>query len=107
MPSLSEVHLVGDVDYPSKAVALQMSSLSDHLADLRETGKTRRLRPAKRVTLEVRHDGPEQIVKRASLVLPGSIATRLTDPADSEEPLQILEERPVLLVQRQRERRPS
>src|SRR3954454_13322156 len=106
MPALAEVHLVSDPDDPREAVALQMSSLSDHLADLRKAGETRRLGPAERVALEVRHDGLQQVTERTSLVLPGSVATRLADPADFEETLQILEERLVLLVPRQRGRRP-
>ena len=52
MPSLSEIHLVGDTDYLHHAFTHQMISLSDHPAHLRESSEASRLCSAKREVLE-------------------------------------------------------
>src|SRR6266498_5304384 len=54
----------------------------------------------------MRHHMPQELMRGSSLVLDGSIAARLSEPAASKERLQILQQGPILLVQREREQWP-
>ena len=102
-----EVHLVGDANYLRHASTRQMIPLSNRLADRREPGEASRLRSAERVLVEVREDPLVELRHRAHLVLEGAIRAGLADPTASEKALQAVEEIAVLLIERERERRPS
>jgi hypothetical protein len=76
-----------------------MISLLDHPADVREAFEASCLAPAKRELLEVRDDGSHELGDRPAFELESAIGLRFADPPTFEVRLQILEERPVLLVQ--------
>ena len=102
----AEVQLVGDAHNRSQTVALQMIALLDHPAYLREACTAPRLVSPQGEALEVRQDDSDEISNRPHLVLVGAIALRLSDPATTEERLQIFQQSQVLLVERERERGP-
>src|SRR5215207_1845460 len=107
MPPLSEVHLVCDADDLGHPLRRQMISLPDHLADLGEPAEAAPLGAAQRIRLEVRNYVVDEICDRPSFVLEGSIGLRLANPSTPEVGLQVPQQLAVLLVQRERERRPG
>src|SRR3954451_11310290 len=82
-----------------------MIALLDHPADVREAAEASCLAPAEREPLEVRENGVDELGDRAAFVLESAIGLRFANPPASEVCLQIPEERQILLVQRERERR--
>src|SRR5262245_34083264 len=85
---------------------LQMASLLDPPADPAEACKAPGLVSHKREAFKVWQDDVHEIPNRANLVLEGPISSGLAKPSAAKERLQILQQRQIPRVERQRERGP-
>jgi hypothetical protein len=75
VPALAEIHLVSDPDDLSHPLRLQMISLSDHLADLREPAEAAAFNAAERIRLEVRNDVFQELADRTDFIFEGPIGS--------------------------------